>query len=138
MIPKTKLHFQRLVDQVTSNFVNLQNDLIRNANSHKTMALAQSPDVKTLASFVTDCIGQYSMRLNWVKSLRDTTTKRQDFINILTTIGWAETDVVNVYTPINQLITTIQAMPLTSYSEIIAVCDTILSTIDKPLSLWEE
>jgi len=137
-IPLTNLHKGRVVEQIKQNLIGLQNDMRRNAQTHKAMALAQSPPLEVLQSFVSDCAFSYLNRSQWMIDLRANTTKRQRLIDILTLMGWTETDLTDVAAPLRQAALALQSAPRTTFAEIITACDAVLVSIDAPESLWPE
>lgn len=138
MIPLTNLHKFRVADQVRSNIFGLQRDMIQNAKTHKTMALAQSPDVVTLAGLLTSCAIEYIRRFQWLIDLRNDPVRKQRLLDVFALMGWTETDVTDVATPLRQAAVTLRDASKLNYTEIIAACDALLSTVDVPDSLWPE
>ena len=138
MIPRTNLHNFRVVEQIKQNLIQLQRDLVNNAKTHKAMSVAQSPDVSSLALFISDCTVQYLRRIKWITDLRNDPIKKQRMLDILWKMGWTEEDITDVVTPLRQVIISLRDAPKTTYQEIITACDIILATVNPPDSLWEE
>lgn len=138
MIPITKIHASRVVDQIQANLVGLQRDMVANATIHKQMAQAQSPDVSTLTIQVHDCALAYLRRLQWLIDLRADATKRQRMLSIITAMGWSETDITDVATPLFQAARDLRDAPKTSFTEIITACDAVLAEVSMPDTLWPE
>jgi hypothetical protein len=137
MIPITNLQNGRVVDQIRSNLMGLQNDMLRNAASHKAMALAQIP-LAQVQQFISDCAAEYLKRLQWLIDLRNDPVRRARLLAILTLMGWTENDITDVATPLRQAAVGLRDAPRTSYAEIIAACDSLTAFVDKPDSLWPE
>lgn len=138
MIPRTNLHAGRLVDQIRQNLIGLQNDLRRNATTHKAMANAQSPNLATLQGFMTDAAASYLTRLVWIANLRADPVKRQALVDQLAKIGWTEPDITSVATALQTAAMTLSDAPKTTFAQIIAACDAVLAVVDAPDSLWPE
>lgn len=137
-IPLTNMHKGRIVDQISRNLIGLQADMRNNATAHKAMAQAQSPNLATLQSFVTDCLAEYQRRLKWCSDLRADTVRRQRLLDALAEKGWAESDITDVFTALKTVATTLNSASRTSYLEISLACDAVLASIDAPDSLWPE
>jgi len=127
-----------VIEQIRQNLIGLQNDMRRNAATHKAMAQAQSPQLAVLQQFVADASAAYLTRLQWLIDLRNTPAKRQRLIDILTLMGWTETDITDVATPLRQAAIALRDALQTSYAEIITACDAVLVAVDAPESLWPE
>lgn len=133
--PSTKLHSHRLLNQLVQNLVGLQSDLVRNASSHKAMAQAQSPDIQTLTAFINDATTQYQRRLNWVSEFLSSESKQKV---LDAKLGWSESDITDVVEHLSEATQLLQAATKTSYSEIVSLCDQLLSSVSPPESLWPE
>ena len=138
MIPLTNLHAGRVVDQIKQNLIGIQNDLRRNAMTHKTMALEQSPTLSTLQTFVLDCANQYLRRLQWLIDLRANVSRRTRLQEGLSRIGLTEADVADVATALRQAAIALRDAPRGTYDEIISACDSVIAFVDAPESLWPE
>lgn len=138
MIRITKLHRQRVFEQVQQNLIGLQRDMATNARTHKAMAQAKSPDAATLRSFVADCATQYLRRLQWVIDLRSDPARRTRLVEAAVAYGWAESDLVDVVTDLRAAAIALRGAPRSTYAEIIAACDAVIATVDMPESLWPE
>ena len=137
-IPLTTIHADRVVNQITQNLTGLQRDMVRNANTHKAMATAQSPPLATLQAFVADSAQEYLRRLQWLIDLRNDPVRRQRMVNILNQRGWTEADITDVATPLRQAAIALRDAPRSTYAEIITACNNLLATVDPPDSLWPE
>src|SRR5678815_4380642 len=105
-VPQTKLHANRVLEQIMDNVVGLQRDMVNNATAHKAMAQAQSPDLATLQGFVNDCIAQYSTRLGWGDAIVNTPAKLTILTNTCTRIGLAVTDITDITNALKTVVTT--------------------------------
>ena len=137
-IPVTAIHKRRIITQIENNITGLQRDMVQNALTHKTMAQAQSPSVEVLATFVTDAAIQYVRRLQWIIDLRTNATRRQRLIDMLTSAGWTEQEVIDTVQALRQPAIALRDAPKTTYAEITTACDTLLAVVDLPESLWPE
>jgi hypothetical protein len=137
-VPLTFLHQQRVVDQIRQNLIQLQRDMLNNAAAHKQMALAQSPDIATLLGFVSDCAAQYLKRLKWVSDLRADPIREAWVLAAMTRMGWTETDLVSVFTPLKTAATALGNATLITYADVAAACDSLTAFVDVPPSLWPE
>jgi hypothetical protein len=133
----TKLHLYRVIDQIQKNLVGLQVDMRNNAAMHKSMALAQSPPLAVLQSYLADCVAQYKRRLGWVSSIRQH-SKWQDVRTLFAAQGGSEDDVLYLFNDLKAAVDALAVAPRASYADIIAACDAVLSQVDAPLSLWQE
>jgi len=137
-VPLTNIDKYRVFHQISKNLTQLQRDIVNNAQTHKTMALAQSPSVPVLASFLNDAAASYLTRLQWCIDLRADVTKKAQLIDLLNKFGMTEVDITDKVTPLVTGATAIQNANKTTYAQIINICNTILSTVDAPFSLWPE
>ncbi len=137
-IPITNLQKDRIVDQISTNMIGLQRDIRANAQAHKAMAQAQSPSLGILQGFIADCISEYQRRLKWCTDLLSDTIRRQRLLDALTDRGWVETDVTDIYDALNIIVNNFSTVPKTNYSEISTACDTLLTSVTPPDSLWPE
>lgn len=137
-ITLTAVHKRRLLNQVEQNLTGLQRDMHNNAIAHKAMAQAQSPDLSILATFVRDAALEYLRRLQWVIDLRANPTRRQRLVDMLTSAGWTEQEIVDFVQELRAASIALRDAPRTTYVEIISACDQVLATVDAPESLWPE
>lgn len=137
-IPITNLQKDRIVDQISRNLIGLQTDVRNNAIAHKAMANAQSPDLATLQSFVTDCIAEYQRRLKWCSDLRADPVRKQRLVDALTDRGWVEADVTDIFDALSVIITALSVTSRKSYLEISVACDATIASTNPPDSLWPE
>lgn len=138
-IPFTNLHAFRVVNQIVTNLVNLQHDMVANASAWKVMAQAQSPPLATLQGFITSAATQYQTRLQWVTDLRADQTKRSELLTALAKLGFDETaDIVNFVQALQTVATVLQSADISSYAKISAGCDQIMAAVSAPFSLWPE
>lgn len=137
-IPRTKLHNSRVADQIKSNIIQLQQDMVRNAQAHKAMAQAQSPPLVTLAQFVADTAASYLTRLQWVIDLQADPIRKARVITIIESWGWTEADITDVVVPLRQAAVALRDAPRTAFAQIITACDAMLASVGPPDSLWPE
>ncbi len=138
MIPITNLHIGRIVDQIRQNLIGLQRDIHNNAVTHKAMALAESPPLEKLQSFIDDSVASYQKRLQWFTDWSATLQKQQDLSNQLTKMGWDLTDITSLEQALQGVITTFQQQPVKDFAGIVAACDSLATDCQSPDSLWPE
>lgn len=138
MIPRTNLHKGRIVEQARMMLLNLQRSMRANAEAHRAMALAQSPDFSTLKGFVESCAATYLLNLQRLVELRSDPEKRQRFADALTQIGWTESDILDVATPLRQAAVALRDAPRANYADIVSSSDSLLQFVDAPETLWPE
>jgi hypothetical protein len=137
-IPQTKLHANRVLDQIMNNVVGLQRDMANNANTHKAMASAQSPAIATLRQFVNDAAASYLTRIQWGENIVNTPAKLTILQNSCSRIGIAVSDITDITNALKTEATTLQNASKTTYAEIIAACDVVIADVNLPDSLWPE
>ena len=137
-IPDTRVQKEKIIRQILLNLTGLQHNMRANAQRHRAQALAANPDVVTLAGFVQDCALKYLERLQWLIDLRNSPARRQRLLDMLTQMGWLETDITDVASPLRQAAIALRDAPKTTYAEIISACDSLLAFVDPIDSLWPE
>ena len=137
-VPQTKLHANRVLDQIMNNVVGLQRDIAQNAQTWLAMANAQSPPVATLASFMNDAAAAYQARIQWGQNIIDTPARLTTLNNTLSRIGLALTDITDVTDALSSAASQLAAANKTTYAQIITVCNAIIAGINLPDSLWPE
>lgn len=137
-IPITAIHKRRLINQIERNLTGLQRDMAQNALTHKAMAMAQSPSAAILATFVTDAALQYLRRLQWIIDLRADATRRQRLVDMLTSAGWTEQEIIDTVQALRQPAIALRDASKTTYAQISTACDALLAVVDLPESLWPE
>jgi hypothetical protein len=138
MIPITKLHLARVFEQMQRNLINLQNDLRRNATAHKQMALAQSPDLVTLQTFINDGILQYLRRLKWVADHLSDVERKKSLLNYIAAFGIEEKDITDLSVALHSAVVVLSNTKRSTYTEIVEACDVLLASVNAPESLWAE
>lgn len=129
---------RRIINQIEQNLTGLQRDMNNNARTHKAMALAQSPALSVLQSFIADCVASYQTRLQWVIDLRNNPVRRQRLLDMLASAGWAEQEVIDYVTALRNAAIALRDAPRSTFAEIITACDAMLAAVDLPESLWPE
>jgi len=137
-IPQTKLHANRVLDQIMNNVIGLQRDMINNANTHKAMANAQSPAIATLRQFVNDAAASYLTRIQWGEDIINTPAKLTILQNTVARIGLAVSDITDITNALKTEATNLQNASKNTYAQIISACDVIIANINLPDSLWPE
>ena len=137
-IAVTALHGDRLRDQLWRNLVSLHSDMYRNAATHKAMAVAQSPSLATLQGFWTSAAASYANRLSWVTALQANAPQLAIAVAALQRVGLSTADVTALLTPLQTVVTGMQAANIMSYADISIGCDQITAFLGPPISLWPE
>jgi hypothetical protein len=137
-IPHTKLHANRILEQIMTNVVGLQRDMKNNAEAHRAMAVAQSPDITTLRQFVDDAAAAYLARLDWGTSIVNTPAKLTILNNTLSRVGLALTDITDITDALEDEALALQGASKKTFEEIIAACDALIANVNLPESLWPE
>lgn len=135
---RTKLHLFRVADQIRQTLINTHRDMVTNATIHRAMAVAQSPALTALQTFVRDAALAYLVHLQWIIDLRNDPVKEARLLTVLGLMGWTEADVVDVVTALRQAAIALRDAPQTTYAQIITACDQLLVAVEKPDSLWPE
>lgn len=139
IIPRTNLHVSRVLDQIVNNVVGLQRDMVRNAQTHKAMAVAQNPSVITLTTFVRDSAAAYQARAKFVTDWLADSTKNTTLVTQLSKRGWVATDITAPLTPLVQAMNALAGLKNNpTYAEIITACNAVLAAVDTPDSIWPE
>ena len=133
-IPITGLHADRVVSQIKTLITNMQGAFVDNANAHKSMALAQSPPLGDLITYVNDTANAYLKLLSQV----DAATDNPKVKDVLFTLGVTSEELEELVTELRRIATRLYDYPKLSYKNIIDACDEILEEVEKPLSVWEE
>lgn len=113
---------------------NLAMTMRNNANTHIAMANAQSPDVVTLGTFVTDCAASYNKILStartWVQNNNAQATAAVGLI------GATLAD-LNTYTaPLQTAATALSTADVSTYAAIITACNNLLATVPAPNTVF--
>lgn len=137
-IPITAIQKRRIITQIENNLVNLQRDMHRNAETHKAMAQAKSPDLAMLQKFVADCASRYMGRLQWVIDLRNDNVKRQRLVDMLESAGWTEQEIIDLVVALRDAAVALRDAPRNNYAQIESACDAMIAAVEMPPSLWPE
>jgi hypothetical protein len=137
-IPQTRLHANRVLEQIMTNVVGLQRDMLQNAQAHRAMAVTQSPDIATLRQFVNDAAAAYLTRLEWGKSIVNTPAKLTILNNTLGRVGLVLTDITAITDGLEDEAMALQEASKNTFAEIIAACDDVIANVNLPESLWPE
>lgn len=137
-VPQTKLHANRVLDQIMNNVVGLQRDMFNNAQTHRAMAVAQSPAIATLRQFVNDAAASYLTRIQWGQDIIDTPAKLTILQNTVARIGLEVSDITDITNALKTEALALQAAAKNTFAQVITACDTLLANINLPDSLWPE
>ena len=124
----------QLLLQLMQTTRNLAFTMRRNATAHIAMANAQSPDVTTLAKYVTDCAASYNSILStaktWVQANNMQATAAVGLI------GATLTDLNSYASPLQTAATALAAADVATYAAIITACNAVLNTVTAPGSIY--
>ena len=112
----------------------MQGAFVDNANAHKSMALAQSPPLGDLITYVNDTANSYLKLLSQV----DTAVDNPKVKDVLFTIGVTPEELEELVLELRRIATRLRDHVKDSYNDIIDACDQILEEVEKPISVWEE
>jgi hypothetical protein len=105
-----------------------------NAQTHKSMAAAQSPALATLAGYVNTAAQNYlniiSTMTTWTGSNTAQTTAA------LQIIGATPTDLTNYMAPLQTAAQNLQSASKSTYSQISGACDNLLSAVAAPPAIY--
>lgn len=138
MIPVTSVHGQRIIYQVTNVLVNVQKAMNQNAQTHKAMALAETPPIEDLRTMMVDCATLYLRDLGFIESRRS--GKGGELIDQIAKVGWADDDVALVLNALKvaALNYSFEVATIKDYAGVIAACDAVLAEVQPVDSLWNE
>jgi hypothetical protein len=131
-------HTLRVLNQIMSNMVGLQHDMVANANTWNAMAVAQNPPALTIAGFMSSAAASYETRLSWVLNYRNTSPNWNAVAAMYAALGGVGADVVTLYNEMKAVADGLTAATLTTYPQIQAACGQILAAVAAPDSLWPE
>lgn len=137
-IQQTNLHIGYVVDQIRQNLIGLQRDVNHNAQTHKAMALAGSPDLKTLQAFINDSIASYQKRLKWFDDWIAVNQKQTELSGQLAKMGWNLNDITVIQNGISVGVSTFANAKRDSSDAIVSACNQLMSDVDDPESLWPQ
>ena len=136
-VPVTQVGILRALLQIERNLTNTQRDMRNNATAWRSMALAQSAPVLTLAGFMNSAALAYQTKLGWLPTLQ-ANPEWPRIAALYTTMGGTGQEFTDMMTPLNAVANQLGPVPKTTYAEIISACDQIIAAINPPLSLWPE
>ena|SRR5689334_19712490 len=137
-VPQTKLHANRVLEQIMNNVVGLQRDMFNNATTHKAMASAQSPAIAVLRQMVNDAAAAYLTRIQWGEDIINTPAKLTVLQNTCSRIGIATSDITDITDALKTEAINLQNASKNTFAQIITACDNLLANINLPDSLWPE
>ena len=136
-IPVTQVGILRTLLQIERNLTNTQRDMRNNAQTWRTMAVAQSQPIATLAGFMNGAAVTYKMHLGWIPTIQ-ANAEWPRIQALYLTMGGTAQEFIDLMTPLNAVANQLGPAPKTTYAEIITACDSIIAAINAPLSLWPE
>lgn len=124
----------QLLLQLMQTTRNLATNMRSNATAHISMANAQSPDVVTLSSFVSDAAASYTRILStaraWVQA------NNAQAAAAVALIGASLADLNTYVTPLQTAANALAAADLSTYAAIITACNAVLATVPMPNSVF--
>jgi hypothetical protein len=136
-VPVTQVGILRALLQIERNLTNLQRNMRDNAQNWRSMALAQSVFVDTLAGFMNSAATAYQTRLGWMDTIQ-LNPEWPRIADLYTRMGGTGQEFTDLMTPLNAVANQLGPAPKTTYAQIVSACDQIIAAINPPLSLWPE
>ena len=81
---------------------------------------------------------EYQRRLQWVTDAQANTAVWSTLSTMWSKLGGTGADFSGIFDPLNAVATQLPGANKASYNAIITACDSILSAVSMPLSLWPE
>lgn len=128
----------RLVQQAVQLIVNYAANMRSNANTHIAMANAQSPDLTTLAGFVSSAASEYQRLLDLLQTAVTTDPTKTKLLDGLARMNCVSTDITTPGTAMINAADALAAADKSSYAAIIAACNNLLAAVPQPASVWPE
>lgn len=95
------------------------------------MALAGSPDLATLQTWIEDVARSYLRILQWVIDRRADQVKGQRLLDDLAAVGCEEQDVMEPVKALGHVAAGLRNAPRRSYGEIVAACDAVIAGVER-------
>lgn len=138
-IPITNIGILRVLMQIEQNLTNLQRRMNDNAVIWKTKAEAEIVPIDSIKGDMNRSALNYQIRLDWLDDFQ--TNNPVDFPRVVTMwgkFGGTSQEFSDVITPLKAVADQLGPASKETYTEIITICDLILTNINKPLTLWPE
>jgi hypothetical protein len=131
----TAIHKWRLAKQVVDAIADLQIAIVNNSNDLLAKATAQSVPAGTLSNQMALYAAGYTAMINKFIALRNDSVKKQLVLDVLTFMGWSDTDLVAAIQDIRPAVIAYSAAARVTYGDIIAAQNALLAAVDVPPSL---
>lgn len=128
----------RVLNQIMTNIVGLQHDMVSNANTWNTMATAQTLSAATIAGYMSSAAASYETRLGWMLNYKNTSPNWNAVAAMYAALGGVGADVVTLYNEMKAVADGLSGATLTTYAQITSACNQILAAVAAPDSLWPE
>jgi len=137
-IELTDAHRKRMIEQVQTGVLNLQDSVASNAATHKQWAISEMP-LAELQEKITRTIDAYEAIRARLRKFRDVTIpadtqilavgdKMSLTVQSLGVLGESVTAHIDAF----------DVMPKTTYEEIIAACDYLIANVNPAPSVWDD
>ena len=136
-VPVIQVGILRVLLQIEQNLIGVQRDMRANAQTWRTVALAQSTPIATMAGWMNSAATSYQSRLGWLPTIQ-ASPEWSRIAAMYLAIGGTGQEFTDMMTPLNAVANQLGPAQKTTYAEIIAACDQIIAAINAPLSLWPE
>lgn len=137
-MPVTKLHILRVLLQIDTNLTQLQRDIYQNAQSWLAAAQGQTQPLATIQSAITSAVAEYNRRLGWVATFAQDATNWPAVTTMLGVLGGSASEEQSYFTALQNAVNAIAAADVSTYAAIVTGCNSLMSAVPLPLSLWPE
>ena len=137
-ITYTKFATFKVVNQLMSLLTGMQRDMRNNAITWGVMATNQSPDVATLAGYMTSAALSYQTLLGRVLTYKNSNPNWPAVTAMYTALGGDITEATTLYTQLKNVADQLAAASLTTYAQITTACNQITAAVQVADSLWPE
>jgi hypothetical protein len=113
---------------------NLAVSMRNNAQTHKSMAAAQVPSLSTLAGFVNTAAQSYLDIMSTMTTCTNNNVPQTTAA--LQIIGATPTDLTNYMSTLQTAANNLKSASKTTYAQISAACDNLLTTVTAPAAIY--
>lgn len=121
-----------LLDELRRILRNPQYNLNYNAQEWLKRATDQSVPVETLATWINNNANSFERQANFVKAMKLDPDKWNRVKSLITRLGGGERDIDDILTPNDAEVARLRSAPKSTYAEIIALSDSIITEIRFP------
>ncbi|MDR4518961.1 MAG: hypothetical protein MRK00_16445 [Nitrosomonas sp.] len=137
-IQHTDAHRKMLVEQAAQGVIGLQRDVANNAAVHKQWAVTESVPLADLQAKITDVLAAYEWRRAKLRHFRDVIIPSDPgFLTVGDQLMLTMQSVGGLAAEVADHIDAFDAMPRTTYAEIVAACDYLIANVQPPVSIWD-